>query len=593
MYLCCYILLHSMNYKLTITRSKNAKCFYIQTTYRKRDGRLSSKTIKKLGNETFIKENYGVEDAEVWAREELERMRQAAREEKQGLIVELHPDRLIDGSERIFNGGDIFIEQIMWRLGLREICKQTAESHRIKFDLGDYLTRMVCSRILHPGSKLADFLNGSRFIERKGLKLENFYRALDVIGNDMNDMQGAIYRRSAETIGRNTGVIYYDCTNVFFEAETDDEFRKYGHSKENRPNPLVQIGMLMDMDGLPLGMCVNPGNTSEQKTLQPLEEVLAEKFGLSRFVVCTDGGLGSRNNRRYNVTEDRNFITVQSLKKLSAYYQDWAISPEGWHLRPRLRDDEHTRCLHTYNLGKIDLDQYLEDTFYKECLTDETAFEEHLIVTYSRKYDLYQKQLRAQQIQRAITKINRGEIKRPKSPNDCRRFMKDTYFDTKGNPLEVITSAVLDMEQIEAEARFDGFNALVTSLDDDPCTIIRVNSWRWEIEECFRVEKSDLDMRPVFVRAPQRIAAHFFICFIALLILKIMQKQHNGQFPIGQIRKTLSEMNLTKLEGIGYIPSFNCTPLTDAIQETAKIHIDRQINTPAQIRADYRIARKC
>ncbi|MGM9734014.1 MAG: IS1634 family transposase [Prevotella sp.] len=582
-----------MNYKLTITRSKNAKCFYIQTTYRKRDGRLSSKTIKKLGNETFIKENYGVEDAEVWAREELERMRQAAREEKQGLIVELHPDRLIDGSERIFNGGDIFIEQIMSRLGLREICKQTAESHRIKFDLGDYLTRMVCSRILHPGSKLADFLNGSRFIERKDLKLENFYRALDVIGNDMNDMQGAIYRRSAETIGRNTGVIYYDCTNVFFETETDDEFRKYGHSKENRPNPLVQIGMFMDMDGLPLGMCVNPGNTSEQKTLQPLEEVLAEKFGLSRFVVCTDGGLGSRNNRRYNVTEDRNFITVQSLKKLSAYYQDWAISPEGWHLRPRLRDDEHTRCLHTYNLDKIDLDQYLEDTFYKECLTDETAFEEHLIVTYSRKYDLYQKQLRAQQIQRAITKINRGEIKRPKSPNDCRRFMKDTYFDSKGNPLEVITSAVLDMEQIEAEARFDGFNALVTSLDDDPCTIIRVNSWRWEIEECFRVEKSDLDMRPVYVRAPQRIAAHFFICFIALLILKIMQKQHNGQFPIGQIRKTLSEMNLTKLEGIGYIPSFNSTPLTTAIQETAKIHIDRQINTPAQIRADYRVARKC
>ncbi|MGN1158479.1 MAG: transposase [Agathobacter sp.] len=320
---------------------------------------MSSKTIKKLGNETFIKENYGVEDAEVWAREELERMRQAAREEKQGLIVELHPDRLIDGSERIFNGGDIFIEQIMSRLGLREICKQTAESHRIKFDLGDYLTRMVCSRILHPGSKLADFLNGSRFIERKDLKLENFYRALDVIGNDMNDMQGAIYRRSAETIGRNTGVIYYDCTNVFFETETDDEFRKYGHSKENRPNPLVQIGMFMDMDGLPLGMCVNPGNTSEQKTLQPLEEVLAEKFGLSRFVVCTDGGLGSRNNRRYNVTEDRNFITVQSLKKLSAYYQDWAISPEGWHLREA-----------TEKIGKFDwimVDIVLELHCYEYC----------------------------------------------------------------------------------------------------------------------------------------------------------------------------------------------------------------------------------
>ena len=582
-----------MNYKLTITRSKNAKCFYIQTTYRKRDGRLSSKTVKKLGNETFIRENYGVEDAEAWAQEELERMRQAAREEKQGLVVELHPDRLIDGSERIFNGGDIFIEQVLSRLGLRAICKDISARHRIRFDLGDYLTRMVCSRILHPGSKLSDYINGSRFIERKDLRLENFYRSLDIMGADMNTMQGEIYRHSLKNIGRNTGVIYYDCTNVFFETETDDDFRKYGHSKENRPNPLVQIGMFMDMDGLPLGMCVSPGNTSEQKTLQPLEEVLAEKFGLSKFVVCTDGGLGSRDNRRYNVTEDRNFITVQSLKKLSAHYQEWATDPDGWHLRPRLKDDAQTRCKSVYNLGEIDLDEYAEDVFYKECLTDETAFDEHLVVTYSRKYDLYQKQLRAQQIQRAITKINRGEIRRPKSPNDCRRFMKDTYFDAKGNPLEVITAAVLDQEQIDAEARFDGFNALATGLDDDPCTIIRVNSWRWEIEECFRVEKSDLDMRPVYVRAPQRIAAHFFVCFIALLVLKIMQKQLPEEYPVSRIRETLSAMNLTKLEGFGYIPSFNQTPLATAIQEMMKIHIDRQINTPAQIRADYRLARKC
>lgn len=582
-----------MNYKLTITRSKNAKCFYIQTTYRKRDGKLSSKTVKKLGNETFIKESYGVEDAEAWARAELERMRQAAREEKQGLVMELHPDKLTDGSERIYNGGDVFIERIATLLGLRILCDKVSEPYRFKFNLGDYLMRMVSSRILHPGSKLSDFINGNRFMEHKDLRLENFYRSLDVLTKEMDTMQGEIYRHTLGSIGRNTGVIYYDCTNVFFEIETDDDFRKYGHSKENRPNPLVQIGLFMDMDGLPLALCVNPGNTSEQKTLQPLEEVLAEKFGLSKFVVCTDGGLGSKDNRRFNVTEDRNFITVQSLKKLNAHYQDWATAPGGWRLRPRLKDDISTRCKQTYDLGQIDLDQYVEDTFYKECLTDETAYEEHLIVTYSRKYDIYQKQLRAQQIQRAITKINRGEIRRPKSPNDCRRFMKDTYFDENGNPLQPITSAVLDSGQIEQEERFDGLNALATSLDDDPCTIIRVNSWRWEIEECFRVEKSDLDMRPVYVRNPERIKAHFFICFIALLILKIMQRQMGTQYPAGQIRKALSEMNIIKLEGFGYIPAFNNTSLTEAIQEQAKIRINRQINTPAQIRASYRVARKC
>lgn len=585
----CYI----MNYKLTVTKSLNARCFYIQTSYRKKDGRISTKTVRKLGSEARIKELYGVEDAMEWAKAELAKMRQEDAQGKAGVLVELSPDKLIDSSERIFNGGDLFIEQVCSRLGLRQICAGIKSRHNFRFDLWEYLMRMVNSRILHPGSKLSDFIKGSRFIEDRHLKLENFYRSLDVIAAEVNELQGAVYRHTLESIGRHTGVIYYDCTNVFFETESDDDFRKYGHSKENRPNPLVQIGMFMDMDGLPLAMCVNPGNTSEQKTLEPLEEVLAEKFGLSKFVVCTDGGLGSKSNRRYNVTEDRNFITAQSLKKLSGHYQQWAMSPQGWSLRPRLKDDVDTRCRQTYDLGEIDMDEYADDVFYKECLTDETAYNEHLIVTYSRKYDIYQKQLRSQQIQRAITKINRGEIKRPKSPNDCRRFMKDAYFDSKGNPLEVITAAVLDEDQIALESRFDGFNAIATSLDDDPCTIIKVNSWRWEIEECFRVEKSDLDMRPVYVRNPQRITAHFFICFLALLILKIMQKQHQGIFPIGQIRKALSDMNLVKLEAFGYIPAFNRSRLTDAIQDAAKIHIDKQINTMSQIRNAYRTARKC
>ena len=379
---------------------------------------------------------------------------------------------------------------------------------------------------------------------------------------------------------------------MFFETESDDDFRKYGHSKENRPNPIVQIGLFMDMDGLPLALCVHPGNRSEQQTLQPLEEVLANEFGLSKFVVCTDGGLGSHDNRRFNVTEDRNFITVQSIKKLSRHYQDWALDPDGWRLRPRLKDDEKTRCAQTYNLGDINLDEYVNDIFYKECLTDEKAFEEHLIVTYSRKYDLYQRKIRLQQIERAIKKINRGEINRPKSPNDCRRFMKDTYFDDKGNPLEVITAAVLNEELIAQEARFDGFGALATGLDDDPCEVIKVNSWRWEIEDCFRIGKSELEMRPVFVRNENRIKAHLLICFIALLILKILHRQLGEHFPARQIRQVLAGMNLLHLEGFGYVPAFNNDALAQAIQSNAQIHIDTQIITSAKISANYRIARK-
>lgn len=581
-----------MNYKLTITRSRNARCFYIQTSYRKKDGRISTKTVRRLGSEKKIKEEYGVDDAEAWAREQLEQMRRNDRSGRQGVVLELFTDKLVGRSDRIYNGGDVFIEKVCSLLGLNEICAGISAAREFKFDLWRYVTRMVCCRILHPGSKLSDYSNGSRFLERPQLSLENFYRSLDVVADNFDGIQASIYRNTLSRIGRNTGVIYYDCTNVFFETESDDDFRKYGHSKENRPNPIVQIGLFMDRDGLPLALCVHPGNKSEQQTLQPLEEVLANKFGLSKFVVCTDGGLGSRDNRRYNVTEDRNFITVQSIKKLSRHYQDWALAPDGWRLRPRLKGDEQTRCARTYNLGEINLDEYVNDIFYKECLTDEKAFEEHLIITYSRKYDIYQHKIRQQQIERAIKKINRGEINRPKSPNDCRRFMKDTYFDDKGNPLEVITAAVLNEELIAQEARFDGFAALATGLDDDPCEIIKVNSWRWEIEDCFRIGKSDLEMRPVFVRNENRIKAHLLVCFIALLVLKILHKQLAGRFPTGQIRQTLAGMNLLHLEGFGYVPAFNNDELAREIQNNAKIHIDTQIITPAKIKANYRAARK-
>ena len=581
-----------MNYKLTITKSRNARCFYIQTSYRKSDGRMSTKTVRRLGSEKTIKELHGVDDAEAWARGQLAQMREADRSGRQGVVLELFTDKLVEQSDRIYNGGDVFIEKVCSLLGLNEICADISAAREFKFDLWRYVTRMVCCRILHPGSKLSDYSNGSRFLERPQLSLENFYRSLDVVADNFDGIQASIYRNTLSRIGRNTGVIYYDCTNVFFETESDDDFRKYGHSKENRPNPIVQIGLFMDRDGLPLALCVHPGNKSEQQTLQPLEEVLANKFGLSKFVVCTDGGLGSRDNRRYNVTESRNFITVQSIKKLSRHYQDWALAPDGWRLRPRLKGDEQTRCARTYDLGEINLDEYVNDIFYKECLTDEKAFEEHLIITYSRKYDIYQHKIRQQQIERAIKKINRGEINRPKSPNDCRRFMKDTYFDDKGNPLEVITAAVLNEELIAQEARFDGFAALATGLDDDPCEIIKVNSWRWEIEDCFRIGKSDLEMRPVFVRNENRIKAHLLVCFIALLVLKILHKQLAGRFPAGQIRQTLAGMNLLHLEGFGYVPAFNNDELAREIQNNAKIHIDTQIITPAKIKANYRAARK-
>lgn len=571
---------------------------YIAKSFRTKKGdKTSSMIVERLGLLSEIAKAHPDIDPREWVRQRAADLTKKEKEENRTVSVKLSPAKRIPmGGRRQFHAGDLFLQPLFHKLGLPDICEAIKGRSKFKYDLGEILAKLVYGRILFPDSKLATWIKSQSFIEIPRFELEDIYRGLSVLSRESDFIQSQLYHNSLKLQKRNTKVIYYDCTNYYFEIEDDDDFRKYGHSKEHRPNPIVQLGMFMDSEGLPLAFCVNPGNTPETQTLQPLEEKLADNFNLSTFVACTDGGLGSVDNRMYNKTEGREYITVLSLKKMRPHLQDWATDREAlWYAAGH--DEGYTLEEAADTFGE----RFSDMTFYRDRWTCEeyTAgkgkkykLEEHLIVTYCHKYALYQKKTRGEQIARAQQKIDRGESTRPKSPNDCRRLIK-TVTATEDGEAATQSASSIDWEKVQAEERFDGFYAYGTSLEDHPIDILKANSFRSEIEALFRVTKTDLDLRPIYLSRKDRIIGHFIICFIALLLIKQLQKSLGSEYSIEKLCDALRSIKLLYHDAHGYEPAFDRTPLTDILQEKANILIDTQIIPKPTMRKILRQIKQC
>lgn len=571
---------------------------YIAKSFRNKKGdKTSSVIVERLGLLSEIaKEHPGVDPRE-WVRQRAADLTRKEKEENRTVNVKLSPSKRIAlGGRRFYHAGDLFLQPLFHKLGLPQICSDIRERSKFKFDLEDIVAKLVYGRVLFPDSKLATWQQAKSFIEAPRFELEDVYRSLSVLSRESDFIQARLYRNSLNLSKRNTRVIYYDCTNYYFEIEDVDDFRKYGHSKEHRPNPIVQLGMFMDSDGLPLAFCVNPGNTPETQTMQPLEEKLADNFNLSTFIACTDGGLGSVDNRMYNKTEGREYITVLSLKKMRPHLQDWATDPNAlWYTAGYEEGYTLEDAAKTFD------DRFNGMTFYRDRWTREdytqgkgkkATLEEHLVVTYCHKYALYQKKTRAEQIARAQQKIDRGESTRPKSPNDCRRLIKTVSATADGEEATLSISSV-DWDKVAAEERFDGFYAYGSSLEDHPLDILKANSFRSEIEALFRVTKTDLDLRPIYLSRKDRIIGHFIVCFIALLIIKQLQKALGHICSVEQLCHTLRSFKLLYHDASGYEPAFNRTELTDHLQSLSNILIDTQIIPKSAMRKILRQIKMC
>lgn len=575
---------------LQLKKSGSHTYLYAIKSFRKEDGRCTTKVVEKFGTVEELREKLGGEDPIEWARARVAEMTAAEKEESQNVVVEYNPKAYIQkGEQRSYNGGYLFLQKIYHELGLDYICKKIAKKHKLlKYDLNGILSMLVYTRILYPGSKRSSLEDAGKFFEQPGCTLEQVYRALSLLAEEFNEIQADVYKRSLKLGRRNTQVVYYDLTNYFFECEEEGGLVQFGHCKEGRPLPIVQMGLFTDHDGFPLAMCIEPGNKAETGTLKPMEQILKDKFGLSKLVVCTDGGLSSYENRKNDSAGDRSFVTVQSLKKLKGYLQEWALDCKGWRTAGSDRE---------YDIGTLDSREHCETLFYKErwdptkMSTGETL-EQRIIVTFSFKYKAYLSCVRERQVGRAVALLQKGQgvTSRRKSPNDAKRFIKAEHCTADGE-LAQIESHSLNQEMIDQEARFDGFYALCTDLWDPAPDIIRLNGGRWIIENGFRIMKTDFDARPVYVRRDDRIKAHFLTCFLALLIYKYLEKKVNRggrHFTTEEIVGTLRSMDFLGIAGEGYVPAYTRTDLTNHLHGSAGFRTDTQIVTRQKMRGHHR-----
>lgn len=554
--------------RLKISKSKNAQSLYvIESTYE--NGKHSSRIVEKLGTYDELLEKLGGQDPIEWAKQYIEELNHKEKENKRKILVPYSPTKLIIKDEqRSFNGGYLFLQKIYHELGIHKICKVVANKYNFTFDLNSILSRLIYGRILYPSSKLATFQLSKHFIEQPNFELQHVYRALEYIAKEMDTIQASLYKNSLKISHRNTKVLYYDCTNYFFEIEQEDGDRQYGPSKEHRPNPIVQMGLFMDGDGIPLAFNITRGNMNEQLTLKPLEQKILSDFNLSKFIVCTDAGLASTDNRKFNNKGGRAFITTQSIKKLKGFLKDWALEPTGWKL---MNDRE------IYDLSELDEELFKESTFYKERWINENGIEQRLIVTYSIKYKNYQRMIRDSQIQRAQKTIetNPSKIKK-KNQNDYKRFIDKASFTPDGELAEKVKYSI-NHELISKEEAYDGFYAVCTNIEDDMSRIIKINHQRWEIEECFRIMKSEFKARPVYLSRGDRIKAHFTTCFISLIIYRILEKKLNEKYTCHEIIRSLQEMNFYEIKNEGFVPTYTRTDFTDDLHDAFGFRTDYQI----------------
>lgn len=586
--------------KLTISRSKNAESYYVQKSYRTDSGKSSTRTVERLGTIEEVRTRFGEENTMEAVKAYIRELTKADKEQSRDVLVKLSQGKMIrKGERRCFNGGYLFLQKVYHELGLDRICRRLERKRRNKYDLDGILSTLLCTRVLYPGSKLSSLEDAGRFIEQPEADIHQVYRALSLLAEESDDIQAAVYKNSLKLGPRQDKVIYYDCTNYYFESEEEGGLRQYGHSKENRPNPIVQMGLFVDMDGIPLAFCVNPGNTAETTTLKPLEDKLRDKFGLSKVVVCTDGGLASYENRRNDHAGERAFITVQSLKRLEGHLQDWATETKGWRAvlfdgaeNPRLSEDE-------YDIEELDPKEYADILFCRERWITVgkkgRELEQRLIVTFSFKYREYLRHVRGRQVSRAEGIIRRGAAgKRGKSQNDPGRFIKSESCTADGE-LAQYNSYSLNQEMIDQESRFDGFYGICTDLGDDAPAIIRTNGGRWIIEDCFRITKTDLEARPVYLQRDDRIKAHFLTCFLALILYKYLAKKVNRggrHFSPDEIISTLRDMNFVSVAGEGYIPTYTRTDLTNNLHGSAGFRTDTQIVSKQRMKTIISLTKK-
>ncbi len=367
---------------------------------------------------------------------------------------------------------------------------------------------------------------------------------MDILAESSDSIQAQLYKNSLKIRQRKTGILYYDCTNFFFASNEPSGLKHYEISKEHRPNPIVQMGLFMDEEGFPLAFQLFEGQKNEQTTLNPLEKKIIQDFASTKFVVCTDEGLASTDNRLFPSLQDRAFITVQQIEKLEKHLQNWALEPQSWYYQDKDGTIKQAALANTD--PQVDYDK----VYYRERWISENGLEQRLVVTFSWKYKAQKARIRKSQIEDAQEAEQKVADKNDDSINDI------------------------------SEEQYAGFYAVRTDLDGDVATIVGMIKRRWQMEDCFRLLKHDFHSRTVEEHACDHMFAHFLTCFLALLVYRLFEHQVAKVDPTltdTELLETIKGMRFTQHMGHGYTPHYDRTIVTDTIHEAFGFRTDKEI----------------
>ena len=587
-----------MTMRLKKVKARNGHITYsIITDYTKLNGKRTSTTYELLGDDEKLKERFGPENTMDKVKEYITSLNQMLKENKELPVnLTLNPNKQIEKDvNRCFFSGHFFLRKIYYDLGIDKICKNIKDKYKFTFDINAVLECLLYARIIWPSSKLSTYEQSRKFIGNYDFDLQHVYRTLTYLSKEIDTIQKDLFDYSNKIINRNYKVIYYDCTNYFFYTEEND-FLKYGVSKQHQPHPLVQMGLFMDADGYPFAMNINPGNTAETKTMIPTEEKFLKDYDMngSNIIVCTDAAMCTDEIKNFNVKDGRGFVITQSIKKLKNELQEFALDKEGWRILGNITN--------LYNLDEIEKDeqlkkQYFNTIFYKEIESETASVKQTLIVTFSFKYQAYQHKLKTHQLERArklVEETNKKnqkiakkkdveKIKLSKNPNDPKRFIKEVKTTDAGE-IACNIEYIIDEEIYKNEEKYNGLYGITTNLIDDTATIIKVMNGRWEIEESFRIMKDDFDSGTVHLSREDRIKGHFITCFLSLFIYRYLEHQLDDKYTVNEIISKLQEMKLLEHKGKGFEPIQTRDDLTDALHAFLGINTDTEIITYKKIK---------
>ena len=584
-----------MRLKKTVTKSNTTYCIIMD--YKNLNGKRSTSVFEALGNDNDLVKRFGKENTMNKVQEYINSLNQMIKENKELPVkLLLDPNKQIEKDvNRTFFSGHIFLRKIYYQLGIDKICEEIKKKYHFTFDINSVVECLIFARIIWPSSKLSTYEQSKKFIGNYDFDLQHVYRTLTYLAKEIDSIQKELFNYSNKVIDRNYKVIYYDCTNFFFYTEEND-FQRYGISKQHQPLPLVQMGLFMDADGYPFAMNINPGNTSETKTMIPSEEKFLKDFDMKgkNIIVCTDAAMSSDDIKRFNVKDGRGFIITQSIKKLSDDLQKYALDKKGWR---KVGNIENTYDLEKIENDKKSKEENYETIFYKEIECETKSVKQTLIITFSFKYQEYQNKIKQHQFDRAIKLVeetNRKnkntkdteKIKISKNPNDPKRFIKETRTTDAGE-IACNIEYMVDQEILEEEQKYSGLYGITTNLINDTQTVIKVLHNKWEIEESFRIMKEEFDTGTVYLSREDRIKGHFITCYLSLFIYRYLEHQLNDKYTVYEIVKKLQEMKMLELKGKGFVPLQTRDDLTDDLHAFLGLNTDTEIITYKKIKEIY------